>query len=232
MLKASDIVTIEKKIGYTFKNKVLLERAFTHSSASREATKNYESLEFLGDSLLDFIVAKRLMMENPDAHEGALTSRRAEIVSQAPLEKEIERLGLAKFMIVGKGESAEAITGHTKVKSNLFEAIVGAIYFDSGRLEDAEKFVLSKLRSHFDGSYKHDGGDHKTELNEFASKHKIKVEYRLIEQSGAPHDPTFKTEVRLDGLYAGVGIGKTKKEAEQEAAKMAMSRIKGSDARV
>ena len=230
MLKASDIVTIEKKIGYTFKNKVLLERAFTHSSASREATKNYESLEFLGDSLLDFIVAKRLMIENPDAHEGALTSRRAEIVSQAPLEKEIEHLGLAKFLIVGKGESAETITEHTKVKSNLFEAIVGAIYFDSGKLEDAEKFVLSKLRSHFDGSYKHEGnGDHKTQLNEFASKHKIKVEYNLLEQSGAPHDPTFKTEVRLDGLYAGVGIGKTKKAAEQEAAKMAISRIKGDE---
>ncbi len=231
-MKDSDIFTIEKKIGYTFKNKALLERAFTHSSASREATKNYESLEFLGDSLLDFIVAKRLMVENPDAHEGALTSRRAEIVSQEPLEKEIEHLGLAKFLIVGKGESNETITAHTKVKSNLFEAIVGAIYFDSGRVEDAEKFVLSKLRSHFDGSYKHAGeADHKTELNEFASKHKIKVEYKLIEQSGAPHSPTFKIEVLLDGLYAGVGIGRTKKAAQQEAAKMAMSRIKGNEDR-
>ena len=79
----SDIKVVEGKIGYTFKNKRVLTRAFTHSSASKIATENYESLEFLGDSILDFIVAKRLMIENPDAHEGALTQRRAEIVSQA-----------------------------------------------------------------------------------------------------------------------------------------------------
>ncbi len=230
MLKSNDIVTIEKKIGYSFKDKALLERAFTHSSASREATKNYESLEFLGDSLLDFIVAKRLMIENPDAHEGALTARRAEIVSQEPLEKEIEHLGLAKFLIVGKGESAEHITSRTKVKSNLFESIVGAIYLDSGRVEDAENFVLSKLRAHFDGSVKHNGStDFKTELNEFASKHKIKVEYVLVEQGGASHDPTFKIEVRLDGVFAGMGVGKSKKAAEQAAAQVAMKHIKKPD---
>lgn len=227
-MKSNDIVTIEKKIGYTFKNKVILERAFTHSSASSDATKNYESLEFLGDSLLDFIVAKRLMIENPNAHEGALTSRRAEIVSQEPLENEIERLGLAKFITVGKGESAERITSHTKVKSNLFESIVGAIYMDSGKLEDAENFVLSKLREHFDGSVKHENStDFKTALNEFALKHKIKVEYVLISSDGPPHDPTFKIEVRLDGLYSGVGVGKSKKAAEQAAAQMALKRIEG-----
>lgn len=227
-LKSNDIVTIEKKIGYAFKNKALLERAFTHSSASREATKNYESLEFLGDSLLDFIVAKRLMIENPDAHEGALTSRRAEIVSQEPLEKEIDHLDLARFLIVGKGESVEAITARTKVKSNLFEAILGAIYMDSGRIEDAENFVLSKLRGHFDGSIKHEGStDFKTVLNEFASRHKIKVEYALVEQSGASHDPTFRIEVRLDGLVAGVGTGRSKKAAEQGAAQLALKHIQG-----
>lgn len=228
MLKESDILTIEKKIGYTFKNKALLERAFTHSSACREATKNYESLEFLGDSLLDFVVAKQLMRENPDAHEGALTSRRASIVSQEPLERAIERLDLAKFMIVGKGENIANITNHTKVKSNLFEAIVGAIYMDKFKIDDAEKFVLSKLREHFSGEIKHgETTDYKTELNEFASKHKIKIEYVLLEQTGAPHDPTFKIEVRLDGLYAGVGTGKSKKAAQQAAAKMALERIEG-----
>lgn len=227
-MKENDIRTIEKKIGYTFKNKGLLERAFTHSSASREATKNYESLEFLGDSLLDFAVAKRLMLENPNAHEGALTSRRAEIVSQEPLEKAIERLDLAKFLTVGKGESVQTITMHTKVKSNLFEAIVGAIYMDCGKLEEAEKFILSKLKDHFDGSIKHEGkADHKTLLNEFASKHKIKVEYCVVGQSGAPHDPTFKVEVKMDGLVAGVGTGRSKKAAEQEAAEIALRHIEG-----
>lgn len=222
-MKNNDIVTIEKKIGYRFKDKAVLERAFTHSSASREATKNYESLEFLGDSILNFVVAKRLMAENPDAHEGALTHRRADIVSQRPLENEIEKLDLARFMIVGKGESLSGITEHTKVKSNLFEAIVGAIYLDSGSIDEAERFILSKLRSHFDGSAKHgDSADNKTELNEVASKRKMKVEYALVSQQGRSHEPTFTVDVFIDGKPMGRGVGKSKKAAEQEAAKEAL----------
>ncbi len=225
-MKSNDIVTIEKKLGYAFKNKALLERAFTHSSVTRDAQKNYESLEFLGDSILDFVVAKRLMEENPDAHEGALTHRRAEIVSQEPLEKAVDRLGIAAFLIVGKGENVDNITLHTKVKSNMFEAVVGAIYLDSGSMDEAERFILSKLRDHFDGSYKHgDSKDFKTELNEYASKRKIKVKYRLVEQTGASHDPRFTVEVSLDGKAMGKGTASSKKGAEQLAASEAIASV-------
>lgn len=218
--------TIEKIIGYTFKDKALLERAFTHSSASKVATENYESLEFLGDSILDFIVAKRLMTENPDAHEGALTQRRAEIVSQEPLEKTMEALELAKYMTVGKGEKVEHIVSNTKVASNLFEAIVGAVYMDSLDIECAEKFILTALKPYFDGSIKHEEErDFKTELNEYATKNKRSVQYVTVETSGAPHEPTFVIDVLIDGVTEGRGEGKNKKIAQQQAASIALSKL-------
>ncbi len=220
------IAEIENKIGYTFSNKALLERAFTHSSASKDALKNYESLEFLGDSILDFIAAKILMTENPDAHEGALTQRRSEIVSQEPLEKAVEKLDIAKYIIVGKGEKVSQIINHTKVASNLFEAIVGGIYMDSGSVESAEKFILHALKEHFDGSARHsEERDYKTELNEFATRHKLYVQYVTVEESGCAHNPTFVVDVKIDGVVAGRGKGKSKKSAQQCAAGVALEHI-------
>ena len=225
-MRENDIRTIEKKIGYEFKDKALLERAFTHASVDTCATKNYQSLEFLGDSLLDFIVAKRLMEINPNAHEGALTKNRAQIVSKEPLAEEIDHLDLAKYLIVGKGENQEAITSQSKIKSDIFESIVGAIYLDSNKLAHCEKFVLSKLAPLFNGDSKHMGShDFKTELNEYASKHDLHVEYVLLSKTGKAHEPTFDVEVKINGLDAGKGEGKSKKEAEQNAAKVALEHI-------
>ncbi len=227
IMKANDLRTIEKKIGYEFKDKTLLMRAFTHASACADATKNYQSLEFLGDSILDFVVAKRLMEINPNAHEGALTKNRAAIVSKEPLADEVDRLDLAKFLIVGKGENLEVISAQQKVKSDIFESIIGAIYLDSNSVVPCEKFVLSKLADYFNGDNKHAGAhDYKTELNEFASKHELSVEYILVSKTGKPHEPIFDVIVKIDGLDAGKGEGKSKKEAEQNAAKMALYNIK------
>jgi len=227
-VKQLDTNAIEKTIGYVFKNKALLQRAFTHSSASKKGTQNYESLEFLGDSILDFIVAKRLMIENPEAHEGALTQRRSEIVSQEPLEKAVEKLDIAKYLIVGKGEKNENITNHTKVKSNLFEAVVGAIYMDCGDVEKAEEFILFALKDSFAGNAKHGGEkDYKSELNEYTTRHKLTAQYVTVEQSGAAHDPTFVVDVKIDGVACGRGVGKSKKHSEQEAAKIALKHIEG-----
>lgn len=228
MLNGETVKIIEQRIGYVFKNKALLTRAFTHSSASKIATQNYESLEFLGDSIVDFIVAKRLMTENPDAHEGALTQRRAEIVSQEPLENAIKQLDIAKYMIVGKGEKVSSIITHTKVASNLFESIVGAIYLDSGKVECAEQFILMALKAHFDGSAKHDDErDYKSELNEFATRNKLKIEYVTVSVTGAAHDPTFTIDVLIDGICAGRGKGKSKKSAQQKCASIALEHING-----
>ena len=108
-MKNNEIVEIEKIIGYTFKDKALLERAFTHGSKEKHATKNYQSLEFLGDSILDFIIAKRLMEINPDAHEGALTRLRAQIVSREPLADEIAKQDQNNRYILSSSTSGQLL---------------------------------------------------------------------------------------------------------------------------
>ncbi len=225
-MKNNEIVEIEKIIGYTFKDKALLERAFTHGSKEKHATKNYQSLEFLGDSILDFIIAKRLMEINPDAHEGALTRLRAQIVSREPLADEIAKLGLENYLIVGKGENAKAISNQSKIMSDIFEAVIGAIYLDSKNIDLAEKFILDKLADLLNGKCKHVGiDDYKSKLNEFASKHDLQVEYIEVERTGPAHNPTFAVEVKVNTFIAGCGKGKTKRDAEQLAAKEALARI-------
>lgn len=227
MMNEKDIFTIEKKIGYVFKDKQLLERAFTHSSVDKNALKNYQTLEFLGDSILDFIVAKRLMEINPNAHEGALTKLRSQIVSKEPLADEIEYLDLAKYVIVGKGENAVYIQSQTKIMSDIFESLIGAIYLDSKDIAMAERFILMKLSNLFNGNIKHvNSGDYKTELNEFASKNDITVEYEVVDRVGPSHNPTFTCECKINGFHSGLGIGKSKREAEQNAAKQALEYLK------
>ena len=144
-MEEKDIKKVERIIGYTFKDKVLLERALTHGSASKNALENYQSLEFLGDSILDFIVAKRLMEINPNAHEGTLTRIRATIVSREPLAEEVKKLGLENFLIVGKGENVAYISSQAKIMSDLFESTIAAIKHDSKSLDADEKFIQSNL---------------------------------------------------------------------------------------
>lgn len=217
---------IEKIIGYTFKDKSLLERAYTHGSAQTDATKNYQSLEFLGDSILDFVIAKKLMELHPKAHEGALTKLRAGIVSKQPLADLIDELDLAKYLIVGKGENHENIISQTKIKSDIFEALVAAIYYDSGDINQAEKFILDKLKNIISGKNKQSVQiDYKSKLNEYRLKEKIEVDYKLISQSGKPNEPTYLVAVYLNDKKFGKGIGSSIKRAEQEAAKDALSRL-------
>lgn len=225
-MKQDTIVEIEKIIGYTFKDKSLLVRAFTHGSVSKVATQNYQSLEFLGDSILDFVVAKRLMQINPNAHEGALTRLRASIVSKEPLAEEVKKLNLQQYLIVGKGENLAYICSQSKIMSDIFESVIGAIYLDSGSIDCAEKFVFDKLKDLFNGKCKHVGvDDFKSKLNEFASRNDVDVSYVELQRSGPAHNPTFVVEVKVNTFVAGVGQGKTKREAEQNAAKEALELI-------
>lgn len=218
---------IEQILGYKFLDRRLLERAFTHGSKDQSATKNYQSLEFLGDSIVDFIVAKRLMEINPDAHEGALTRLRAQIVSKEPLAEEVGKLGLEKYLIVGKGENAKAISNGQKTMSDIFEAVIAAIYLDSKSIDVAESFILSKLADLFNGKGKHVGvDDYKSKLNEFASRNDVAVSYEELRRTGPAHNPTFVVEVKVNTFVAGVGEGKSKREAEQLAAKQALEKIK------
>ena len=163
---------------------------------------------------------------NPNAHEGALTRIRAYIVSKEPNEEKEKKLGLEKYLIVGKGENLAYISSQEKIMSDLFESMIAAIYLDSKSIDVAEKFILSKLADLFNGKCKHFGEeDYKSKLNEFASRNDVSVAYEEIERTGPAHNPTFVVEVKINTFTAGVGKGKTKREAEQNAAKVALDGI-------
>ncbi len=228
MLKEEEILDIESKTGYAFKNKDILKRAFTHSSVDSDATDNYQSLEFLGDSILDFVVAERLMQLNPSAHEGRLTTLRASIVSKTPLAQIVEEMDVAKYLIVGKGERHDNIAEQSKIKSDIFEAIVAAIYIDSGSIEQSKAFILRALDKFFQPKFKIAGAfDYKTRLNELAFKNKWQITYQLLSKAGAPHEPTFNYAVLVDGKNVGEGSGKKKLDAQQKAAHEALKNLNG-----
>ena len=214
---------IEEKIGYTFRDGALLERAFTHASAS--ARDNYQNLEFLGDSVLGFIVSRTLYAEYADTDEGSLTKMRAAVVSERPLAAAIDRLGVAEELITGESEKKSGVSGHSSVKCDLFESLTAAIYLDGG-LDEAERFVLGALSEEIaaaaDSAKRSDA---KSRINEYAMKKGVSAEYREEKRTGAPHMPVFTFSLLLGGEVAGEGSGTSKREAQQAAAREALARI-------
>lgn len=214
---------IEEKIGYTFRDGALLERAFTHASAS--ARDNYQNLEFLGDSVLGFIVSRTLYSEYADTDEGSLTKMRAAVVSERPLAAAIDRLGIADELITGESEKKNGVSDHSSVKCDLFESLTAAIYLDGG-LDEAEKFVLGALSEEIaaaaDSAKRSDA---KSRINEYAMKKGVSAEYREEKRTGAPHMPVFTFSLLLGGEVAGEGSGTSKRAAQQAAAREALGRI-------
>lgn len=214
---------IEEKIGYTFRDGALLERAFTHASAS--ARDNYQNLEFLGDSVLGFIVSRTLYSEYADTDEGSLTKMRAAVVSERPLAAAIDRLGVAEELITGESEKKNGVSDHSSVKCDLFESLTAAIYLDGG-LDEAEKFVLGALSEEIaaaaDSAKRSDA---KSRINEYAMRKGVSAEYREEKRTGAPHMPVFTFSLLLGGEVAGEGSGTSKRAAQQAAAREALGRI-------
>lgn len=214
---------IEEKIGYTFRDGALLERAFTHASAS--VRDNYQNLEFLGDSVLGFIVSRTLYSEYADTNEGSLTKMRAAVVSERPLAAAIDRLGVAEELITGESEKKNGVSDHSSVKCDLFESLTAAIYLDGG-LDEAEKFVLGALSKEIaaaaDSAKRSDA---KSRINEYAMKKGVSAEYREEKRTGAPHMPVFTFSLLLGGEVAGEGSGTSKRAAQQAAAREALGRI-------
>lgn len=214
---------IEEKIGYTFRDGALLERAFTHASAS--VRDNYQNLEFLGDSVLGFIVSRTLYSEYADTDEGSLTKMRAAVVSERPLAAAIDRLGVAEELITGESEKKNGVSDHSSVKCDLFESLTAAIYLDGG-LDEAEKFVLGALSKEIaaaaDSARRSDA---KSRINEYAMKKGVSAEYREEKRTGAPHMPVFTFSLLLGGEVAGEGSGTSKRAAQQAAAREALGRI-------
>lgn len=215
---------VERIIGYVFNDKSILQRAITHAGYSNlkglEA-ENYQRMEYLGDALLDFVVADELFKKYPQFDEGILTKLRANVVSKTPLAKIIDNTQISNYILYDKNTTALS----TKLKSDIFEAIVAAIYLDSNGLKAPRMFILKYLKALIAEELEKDVSDYKTILYEFASKNKREVKFDLVEMSGPPHDLVFEYNVFVDGEMLGNAKGKTKREAQQKCSRQALEKL-------
>ena len=218
---------LEKNIGYTFKNKALLKNALTHTSYAYENhIQSNEKLEFLGDSILEFLSSKYIYNNYPQLKEGEMTKVRATVVCEDSLYKIADKHNFSDFLYVGKSERMHQGNRKIAIMADSVEAVIAAIYFDSG-LEEAEKFIISNLKEEIEIATKNVGiKDHKTVLQEKLQVNgNVNIKYEIINETGPDHDKTFTAEVKLDGKVLAVGKGKTKKQAEMDAAGKALETL-------
>lgn len=218
---------LKDKIGYQFQNNALFRKALTHSSYANEHRtrhlQNNERLEFLGDSVLGFVTADYLYNHYPELPEGELTKLRAAVVCEQALYEVAKELGIDKEISLGRGEETGGGRNRPSILADAVEAVLGAIYLDGG-IEPARAFVLSFIphkaeRARQGGMFK----DYKTTLQEIVQKNRQEtLEYRLAGASGPDHDKVFVMELRLNSNVFATGEGRSKKEAEQMAAKQAL----------
>ena len=225
---SSNSKELEKRIGYIFKDKNLLNLALTHSSYANDMKigkhHNNERLEFLGDAVLELISSETLFEEYPHKSEGELTRLRASIVCEPTLAMCARDIELGSFLMLGRGEDRTGGRSRDSVTSDAFEALIGAIYLDGGfasAKEFVKKFVLKDIEN------KHLFYDSKTILQELVQKYfKERVDYVLTGEKGPDHNKTFTVDAVFDGRVIGRGEGRTKKRAEQEAAYEAILSLK------
>ena len=222
-----DTKELEQSIGYSFKDKEILKRAFTHTSYAYEHhVESNEKLEFLGDSILEFLSSKYIYTHYPKLKEGEMTKVRAEVVCEDSLYLVAQKHHFSDFLYLGKSEKLSH--GNTKpaILADSVEALIAAIYFDGG-LEEVEKFIITNLKDAVEQSSKNVGmKDHKTVLQEKLQEHgNVHISYEVIKTTGPDHDKTFVVQVSCDGKRLAEGSGKTKKQAEMQAAQKALSNI-------
>ena len=218
--------TLEEYLGYTFKNKKLLQNALAHSSYANEVrggvTSN-ERLEFLGDSVLSIIVSSYIYENFKKMPEGELTRLRSSLVCEKTLCGFSRQINLGEFLLLGKGERKNGGADRDSILADAFEAVLAAIYLDGGikpAREFVMRFVLNELESY---DVKADFKDYKTLLQEIVQRNpEESVRYILTGESGPDHDKLFTVEVLLNSNTIGKGTGKSKKDAEEMAAKQAL----------
>jgi len=218
---------LEKQLGIKFKDTELVERAFTHSSYAHEkkmdALSCNERLEFLGDAVLELTISAELYRSHPQLPEGELTKFRASLVCESMLAKKAQEMGLGQYLFMGRGEEISGGRQRESTIADAFEALLGAIFIDSGL--DGVKQVISKLFAKEIAQEPKSflGGDYKTALQEEVQKtDKDGVSYEIVSESGLAHDKTFVAIAIVSGKEVGRGSGKSKKEAEQDAASHAL----------
>ena len=224
---SSNIELFEQKINYEFKNKEYILEALTHSSYSNE-NKNYpfnERLEFLGDSVLSIVISDYLFKKETKLPEGELTKIRANIVCEESLSEVSKNIHLGKYMLLGKGEEATGGRERISILADALEAVIAAIYLDGG-IKCAREFILTNMEKIINDSIKGKiFRDYKTCLQEvLQSNGENNIWYKLIEEKGPDLIKRFVMEVGINDTVLGVGEGKSKKDAEQVAAKCALDK--------
>ena len=220
---------LEEKIGYGFKNRELLRTALTHSSYANERhgdSQSYERLEFLGDSILGLVTAEYLYAHEPRLPEGRMTKLRAELVCENSLHQVALRLELGRHMRLGRGEEHTGGRQRPSILADMVEAIIAAMYLDSG-MEQSRRFILDKILKDARVDDSHPNADYKTQLQELVQRKSDQhISYAMTGESGPDHNKTFSFSVSINGVLAGEGSGRTKKEAEQMAAMKALEALK------
>lgn len=218
---------LEKNIGYEFKNKNLLKTALTHTSYAYEnRVDSNERLEYLGDSILEFISSKYLFENFHKLSEGEMTKVRAYSVCEDSLYKIAEKHNFSDFLYLGRSEKMSHSIKKALIADSV-EAVIAAIYLDGG-LEPAEKFILENIKEQVEFASKNVGmKDYKTVLQEELQKNgEVSIKYNLIKEEGPDHAKLFTIDVECDGKKLAQGVGKSKKKAEMEAAKKALEFLK------
>ncbi len=230
MRKKSEAIqaALENKFNYHFSNGSILFQALTHSSYANEMRmpkeSNNERLEFLGDAVLELVTSEYVYQENKDLSEGDLTKLRASIVCEQTLSTCARDLELGDYLLLGKGEDASGGRIRDSILSDALEAIIGAIYLDGGftnAKEFVQRFLLSGIKN------KELFFDSKTILQEIIQNgnNNQKIRYKLLSEEGPDHNKTFTIAVFIGNDQIGIGSGRTKKAAEQEAASLAIKKL-------
>ena len=216
---------LERRLGYRFRDRRYLENALTHSSYANERTgmTSNERLEFLGDSVLGFCAARDICRLYPTMPEGEMTRLRAELVCEASLHAAAQTLGLGAYIRLGKNEECNGGRERVSILADAVEAIIAAIYLDGG-MEPAEAFIEERILGDLEAGRRPARTDYKTQLQELLQHEGgAAPRYVIIGESGPDHNKSFTARAELhDGAFAD-GVGRSKKEAEQAAAKAALA---------
>ncbi len=218
----------EKSIGYKFKNKELLKTAFTHTSYAYEnKVESNEKMEFLGDSILEFVSSEYIYKNHKRLREGEMTKVRATVVCENSLYKVAKLHNFSDFLYLGKSEMKTEGYKRPAILADSVEAVIAAIFLDGG-IKPASQFIIENLKKEIEIASKHVGDkDYKTVLQEKLQVNgEVKIEYETLSETGPDHDKTFEAEVSCNGKVLALGKGKSKKLAQMEAARKALENLK------
>ena len=228
---SKDISELEKSIGYEFKNKSLLINALTHTSYAYEnKVKSYERLEYLGDSILEFISSRYLFENYERLSEGEMTKVRAYAVCEDSLYKVALKHNFSDFLYLGKSEIAST-NNRKAILADCVEAVIAAIYLDSNDLNKVTTFIINNIKEQIEYASNNVGvKDYKTYLQELLQVHgEVSIKYTIIKEEGPDHNKKFTAQVECDGKKLTIGSGRSKKAAEMEAARGAIELLEKKD---